>query len=103
MSTVLPHFFILFFKKKKYAHRSFLAYNDKKGKGDERMERLIKIGTVTDASRARRALLSEGIHTRLTKAESTNEGCVWGLKIIDTALPSAVRILKILGISHEIR
>ena len=67
------------------------------------MERLIKIGTVTDASRARRALLSEGIHTRLTKAESNGEGCVWGLKAEDTALPNAVRILKILGIPYEIR
>ncbi len=67
------------------------------------MERLIKIGTVTDASRARRTLLSEGIHTRLTKAETSKEGCVWGLKVKDTDLLEAVKILKIVGLTYEIR
>ena len=67
------------------------------------MERLIKIGSVTEASRARRILLEEGIRTRLTKAETTAEGCVWGLKTEDSVLLQVTRALVRLGIAYEIR
>lgn len=67
------------------------------------MERLIKIGSVTEASRARRILLEEGIRTRITKAETTDEGCVWGLKVEDSALLQVTRALIRLGIAYEVR
>lgn len=66
------------------------------------MEKLIKIGTVTAASRARRALLEESVHTRLTKVETTREGCVWGLKVEETEALSAARALRRLGIGYEL-
>ena len=67
------------------------------------MERLIKIGSVSDASKARRILLNEGIRTRLTKTEMTKEGCVWGLKLDDALLRSAVQSLLRHGFSYEIQ
>ena len=66
------------------------------------MERLIKIGTVTAAARARRALLGESLHTRLTKAESTREGCVWGLSVRDQDVLAVTRALRRLGCSYEL-
>ena len=67
------------------------------------MERLIKIGSVTEASRARRILLEQGIRTRLTKAETTAEGCGWGLRAEDSVLLQVTRALVRLGIAYEIR
>ena len=66
------------------------------------MERLIKIGSVTAAARARRLLLEESLHTRLSKAESTREGCVWGLRVKETDLLAATRLLRRLGYSYEL-
>ena len=63
-------------------------------------ERLIQIGTVSTAARVRRALLQEDIHTRLTKTESTKDGCVWGLKIEEEKLLSAIMILRRLSVSY---
>jgi hypothetical protein len=71
-------------------------------KGGITVERLIKIGTVTEASRARRGLLDEGVHSRLTKAESAAEGCLWGLRVNDEHLHTAVKLLRRLGLSYEI-
>ena len=65
-------------------------------------ERLIKIGAVSTAASARRALLSEGIHTRLTKTETSKEGCIWGLKIEEGKLMSAIMILRRLGTPYEL-
>ena len=66
------------------------------------MERLIKIGSVTAASRARRALLAESLHTRLTKAETTREGCIWGLRVKENELFTVTRALRRLGYSYEL-
>ncbi len=66
------------------------------------MERLIKIGSVTLASRARRELLKESLSTRLTKAETRREGCVWGLKVKNADLLSVTEALRRLGYSYEL-
>ena len=66
------------------------------------MDRLIKIGSVTLASRARRELLKESIPTRLTKAESTREGCVWGLRVKNENLLDVKAALSRLGYSYEL-
>ena len=66
------------------------------------MERLIKIGSVTLASRARRALLKESLPTRLTKAETRQDGCVWGLKVKNADLLSVTEALRRLGYSYEL-
>ncbi len=72
-------------------------------KEDGKVERMIRIGTVTEASRARRALLERGIRTRLTKAEATKDGCIWGLKVDAASLLMAVKTLGQCGISYEIQ
>ena len=66
------------------------------------MEQLIKIGSVTAASRARRALLEESLRTRLTKVEAKREGCVWGLKVKDEDLLAVTRGLRDLKIPYEL-
>ena len=66
------------------------------------MERLIKIGSVTESSRARRALRSVSVQARLSKLETKKEGCVWGLRVDDTQLLSAANTLRTLGIPYEL-
>ena len=66
------------------------------------MERLIRIGSVSDASRARRLLLDEGLRTRLTKTEIGKDGCVWGLKAEVTHLSEITLLLMRHGIPYEI-
>ena len=66
------------------------------------MERLIKIGSVTLAARARRELLKQSLPTRLSKAESTREGCVWGLRVPPKDLPEVTSALRKLGFDYEL-
>lgn len=66
------------------------------------MERLIKIGSVTLASRARRELLKESLSTRLSKVETRREGCIWGLKVKRSDVLSVTEALRRLGYSYEL-
>ena len=66
------------------------------------MEGLIKIGSLTVASRARRSLLEYGIRTRLTRTETTKEGCLWGLRVARKDILAASTYLRRMGVVHEL-
>lgn len=55
---------------------------------------VLKIGTVTQAMRARRLLSSMGISARLIKNTGGVEGCVYGLAIHPTLFSHAMQILN---------
>lgn len=65
------------------------------------MERILKFGSVSSASRARRILLDGGVKARLTKTDTSKEGCGWGLTVRDEDLLDAARILRGAGLSYE--
>jgi hypothetical protein len=67
------------------------------------MERILRIGSVSGASFAKRLLSEAGIRTRLIKADVGADGCVWGLRIKDKDLHEVVRHLRMAGISYDIR
>ena len=67
------------------------------------MERILRIGSVSGASFAKRLLAEVGIRTRLVKTDTGEDGCYWGLRIKDKDLHEVARRLRMAGISYDIR
>lgn len=65
-------------------------------------EKVLAIGSISTATRAKRALLREGVRSRFVKTDSHGDGCSWGLKIDHDALLTAIKILREAGISYEV-
>ena len=65
-------------------------------------KRLIKIGSITYALKAKRALSELGIKTKVQKTSSDANGCIYSLEVPEEKLFSAVSELKSLGISYEL-
>lgn len=65
------------------------------------MEYLLKFGSISKASVARRLLSGKGVRARLTKTNSDASGCGWGLTVKEKDLMEAARILREAGISYE--
>ena len=66
-------------------------------------ERTVEIGSVSGASSAKRLLAESGIRTRLIKTEVGKDGCLWGLRIRETELFEAVRLLRFAGVPYVLR
>ncbi len=62
---------------------------------------VLRIGTVTQAIRARRLLSASGISARLIKNTGGAEGCVYGLEIHPTLFPHALQLLNDNHIAYE--
>jgi len=62
---------------------------------------VLKIGTVTQAIRARRLLSARGIAARLIKNTGGAEGCIYGLEIHPTLFPYAMQLLNENHIAYE--
>ena len=68
------------------------------------MNRIIMIGSITNAQRAKRALLARGIRARLTKNDATDRksGCVYGIELAEGDLLTACGILRTVGIEYRV-
>ena len=68
------------------------------------MNRIIMIGSMTNAQKAKRALLSRGIRVRLTKNDNPTRGggCVYGLEIAEGDLFGASSTLRSLGLEYRV-
>ena len=66
------------------------------------MNRRIRIGSITYAQKAKRALSAEGIRAHITKLEGGLEGtgCVYGLEIPAGREQEAKVVLRRAGIEH---
>ena len=66
------------------------------------MNRRIRIGSITYAQKARRALSQRGIRARIVKLDTRHEeGCVYGIEIPRQASLDAERMLLSLGIEYR--
>lgn len=68
------------------------------------MEVVLRIGSTSQTIKARRALLSGSVYSRMVKTEyaSIGGGCSWGLRIERRDIYTAQRILDGQGIFYEI-
>ena len=69
--------------------------------GGDDMEQILKLGSVSNASKAKRVLNDRSIKGRLTKTSDTAEGCAWGIAVAGRDAERAVRILRAEGIRYE--
>lgn len=65
------------------------------------MERLFQFGSVSNASRAKRILLENGIRTKLVKTDTKKDGCAWGISLPEEKMLDAARILRGRGVRYE--
>ena len=66
------------------------------------MEQILKIGSVSSATKAKRVLEDESIRGRLTKTGEGEEGCAWGVAVSGKDAERAVRLLRAAGIRYEV-
>lgn len=65
-------------------------------------ERILAIGSVTYATKARHALRAEKIPCRVTRTDSEGDrGCIYGLAIPEQHFMKATEILRRLGIQYR--
>lgn len=65
-------------------------------------KKLIKIGSITYALKARKALSAIGIRTRLQKTSSDANGCAYSIEISEQQLFAVIAELKKQGISYTL-
>ncbi len=65
-------------------------------------KKLIKIGSITYALKARKALLSIGVRTRLIKTSSDSNGCAYSIEFSEEQLYTVIAELKRQGIDYEL-
>lgn len=65
------------------------------------MEQIFKLGSVSTAAKARRVLLTQSIRGRMTKTDTSSDGCAWGIAVEGRDAERAVRILRAEGIRYE--
>lgn len=63
--------------------------------------KLIRIGSVTTAQRARELLAAKGIRARVRRLDSSAEGCTRALEVDEAQAAAAVRLLSAAGISAK--
>ena len=68
------------------------------------MNRIIMIGSLTNAQKAKRALSAKGIRVRLTKNDAANRtsGCVYGIEFDESDLLTVCGILRTNGLEYRI-
>lgn len=68
------------------------------------MNRIVTIGSITNAQKAKRALLANGIRARLIKndSQSRSDGCVYGLEISEGDLLGACSVLRRIGLEYRV-
>ena len=68
------------------------------------MNRIIMIGSITNAQKAKRALSAKGIRVRLTKTDATDRsgGCIYGIELGEGDLLTACGILRTIGLEYRI-
>lgn len=73
-------------------------------KGADIMNRIIVIGSMTNAQKAKRALLARGLRVRLTKNDALGHGngCVYGVELAETDLLTACGILRAIGTDYRV-
>ncbi len=65
-------------------------------------QRILTLGTITRAIRARKLLAAGRIPSRMVKTAGTAaSGCAYGLEVNATDLPAAMRILEENGMTYE--
>ncbi len=65
------------------------------------MEQIFKLGSVSNAAKARRILTAKGIKGRLIKTEERKEGCAWGIAVVGKDAQAAASALRAEGIRYE--
>ena len=65
------------------------------------MEQIFKLGSVSNASKAKRVLSARGIKGRMTKTDGGKEGCTWGLAVDGKEAETAAGVLRAEGIRYE--
>ena len=68
------------------------------------MNRIIMIGSMTNAQKAKRALMAKGIRVRLTKNDTPHHGigCVYGIELTEGDLLGAISTLHDLEIEYRV-
>ena len=68
------------------------------------MNRIIMIGSITNAQKAKRALSAGGIRVHLIKNDATDRasGCIYGIELGEGDLLSACGILRTIGLEYRI-
>lgn len=67
------------------------------------MNRIIMIGSMTNAQKAKRALSAKGIRVRLVKNDNPSHGgCIYGIELAEGDLLSAFPILRGIGIEYRV-
>lgn len=65
------------------------------------MEQIFKLGSVSNAARAKRVLNAKGIKVRITKTDGKEDGCTWGIAVGGRESQSAAVALRAEGIRYE--
>ena len=66
------------------------------------MNRIVLIGSMTNAQKAKRALSARGIRVRLTKTDTGGSGgCVYGLELNEADILTACAVLRANGIEYR--
>lgn len=65
------------------------------------MEQIFKLGSVSNAAKAKRVLSAKGIRGRMTKTDGADEGCAWGLAVSGKEAVMAANALRTEGIRYE--
>ena len=65
------------------------------------MEQIFKLGSVSNAAKAKRILSVKGIKGRITKTDAKSEGCTWGVAVNGKEAEIAASVLRAEGIRYE--
>lgn len=65
------------------------------------MEQTFKLGSVSNAARAKRILNTQGIKVRIIKTDGKEEGCAWGVSVEGKTAQAAANVLRAEGIRYE--
>ena len=65
--------------------------------------RTIELGSVSAASSLKKQLAEKSIYARLVKTGTGQDGCLWGIRLKESDLPTALTLLRYTGLSYVIR
>ncbi len=62
----------------------------------------LTVGSMTNAIKARKALVAGGIKSKLVKLDKNKDGCAYAIEIKSDGIYSAALILRQLGIEYSL-
>ena len=65
--------------------------------------RTIELGSVSAASSVKRQLAEKNVYARLVKTGTGRDGCLWGVRVKEKDLPSALSLLRFTGLAYVVR